>query len=93
MRDLVWAPAHIEFINGADTVALLPVRYAGSTLATEPALQLARKTEWLALAEGTQQYRGLGQRVLATDTGEHGLLDLRCIQFDAVPGGDAAPPA
>ena len=27
LRDFVWAPAHLEFPNGGDTVALVPTRY------------------------------------------------------------------
>jgi len=83
LRDLVWAPAHLTFANGGDTVALLPVRYAGTAAAADSALQLARKSEWLTLAEG--QYRGLGQRVIATDAAELGLLEVRRVAFDA-PG-------
>ena len=80
LRDLVWAPAHLSFANGGDTVALLPVRYAGTPLADGGALALARKTEWLELGGG--QYRGLGQRVLATDSAERGLLEARRIAFE-----------
>jgi type VI secretion system protein ImpE len=79
LRDLVWAPAHITFSNGADTVALLPVRYAGTPLADDAAAALSRKTEWLPLAEG--QYRGSGQRTLTTDAAEFGLLELRQLNF------------
>jgi type VI secretion system protein ImpE len=81
LRDLVWAPAHLTFVNGADTVALLPVRYAGTSLGEGGALAMARQTEWLELAEG--QYRGTGQRVLSTDAAELGLLEIRSLRFDA----------
>jgi type VI secretion system protein ImpE len=87
LRDLVWAPAHITFANSGDTVALLPVRYAGSAASGDSALQMARRTDWLSLAD--DQYRGLGQRVLTTDSAEHGLLEVREIAFDAA--GDATP--
>jgi type VI secretion system protein ImpE len=89
LRDLVWAPAHLSFANGGDTVALLPVRYAGSTEGGDATLQLARKTEWLELADG--QYRGLGQRVLATDQDELPLLEVRQLGLDAASADD--PPA
>ena len=36
---------------------------------------MSRKTEWLEIAD--DQYRGLGQRVLTTDGGDHALLDVR----------------
>lgn len=80
LRDLVWTPAHIQFTNGGETVALLPSRYAGSGASSDSALQLARKTEWLELTDG--QYRGLGQRLLTTDAGDIGLLQARQVVFD-----------
>lgn len=85
LRDLVWSPAHLTFTNGGETVALLPVRYAGSTAAGDPALMMARKTEWMSLGDGAAgpQYRGLGQRVLATSAADFGLLDVRDIALDA----------
>ncbi len=74
LRDLVWAAAHVTFANGADTVALVPSRYAGTPLDDGPAA-LARRTDWIELAEG--QYRGQGQRSFTTDAAEFGLLELR----------------
>lgn len=81
LRDLVWAPAHLTFANGGETVALLPVRYAGTPLAEGGPLAMARQTEWASLGGGAEagQYRGLGQRVFTTDTEEHGLLEVRRI--------------
>jgi len=77
LRDLIWAPAQLTFANGAGTVCLLPVRYPGTAAQPDGALQLARKTEWLELADG--QYRGLGQRVIATDSAELGLLQVKSL--------------
>lgn len=80
LRDLVWAPAQLTFANGAGTVCLVPVRYVGTTAQGDAALQLARRTDWLELGEG--QYRGLGQRVLATDAAEVGLLEIRSLVIE-----------
>lgn len=85
LRDLVWAPAHITFSNGGDTVALLPARYAGTPLAEGGALAMSRQTEWIELAPGSAQYRGVGQRVLATDAAERGLLEVRRLVLAAPP--------
>jgi type VI secretion system protein ImpE len=85
LRDLVWIPAHLTFVNGADTVALIPVRYAATTAGIDPALLMSRKTEWLEIAEG--QFRGLGQRLLATDAGDHALLDVRELAIAATDSG------
>ena len=89
LRDLVWAPAHFELRNGGQIVALLPARYPGSGASADGALQLSRKTEWLALAP--DQYRGLGQRVLTTSGLEVGLLEAREIVLLEPPAGDAEP--
>lgn len=89
LRDLVWVPAHIEFINGGETVALMPSRYAGSGASGDAALQMGRKTEWLPL--GAEQFRGLGQRLLATEGGDLGLLQVRQIVLDEAPAEGATP--
>ena len=79
LRDMVWMPATFQWRNEGAAVALVPTRYAGSAEAADPALQLARKTEWQDA--GSDEYRGLGQRVFATDGGEFGLCDVRKIAF------------
>lgn len=81
LRDCVWTAAQFEFTNGGATVALIPTRYAGTDLA-QSALALARKTEWLESQPGF--FTGAGQRVLATEEGDHGLMDVRSIVFNAV---------
>lgn len=93
LRDLVWAPAHLEWSNGGQTVAFIPTRYCGSEADPDGGLQLARKTEWRELGGGL--FCGAGQRVLATDAGEYPLLEIREIVLNAAaeectPGGAAA---
>jgi type VI secretion system protein ImpE len=83
LRDLVWAPAHLEFASGGEAVALIPARYPGSGAERDGGLQLSRKTEWLAI--GPDQYRGLGQRVLTTSASELGLLETREIVLQPAP--------
>jgi type VI secretion system protein ImpE len=75
IRDFVWLPAQLTWSNGGEALGMLPVRYPGSHSSVDAAIRLARKTEWQPLAEG--QYAGLGQRVLATDSDELGLLEVR----------------
>jgi type VI secretion system protein ImpE len=74
-RDLVWLPAQFTWTNGGEALGLLPVRYPGSESSTDAAICLARKTEWAPV--GADHYVGLGQRVLASDSDELGLLELR----------------
>lgn len=78
LRDAVWTAAHLEFTNGGESVALIPTRYAGTDLA-ESALALAHKTEWNEFQPGF--FTGMGQRLLTTDVGDFGLMDVRSIVF------------
>jgi type VI secretion system protein ImpE len=77
LRDLVWLPAQFTWINEGQAYGLIPTRYPNSETAKDPSIQLARKTEWLQLADGV--YQGLGQRMLVTDQDEYPLLDIRKI--------------
>jgi type VI secretion system protein ImpE len=80
LRDLVWLPAHVEFTNGGRTAALLPARYPGTTASGDGGLLMGRRTEWIDI--GSDQYRGLGQKLWATDQLEVGFFDVRKIVFD-----------
>jgi len=83
LRDCVWTPATLMFSNGGETVALVPTRYPGSESSEDGAICLARKTTWTDAGE--ERWHGLGQRVLATDAGEHPLMTVRTIELDEVP--------
>lgn len=91
LRDLVWAPAQFQLHNGGQTVALIPSRYVGSGASAAGLLQLARSTEWLALAP--EQFSGLGQRLFTTSGPELGLLEAREIVLAPMPDVPEAPEA
>lgn len=74
LLDLVAVPADFVWTNGGEAGGFIPTRYPGSEAAAD-ALRLARRTEWAEDAPGA--YRGLGQRELATDSGEFALLSVR----------------
>jgi type VI secretion system protein ImpE len=81
LRDMVWMPAHLQFENGGESVALIPTRYPGSEASGDGGLALARKTVW---SEPTPEFfAGLGQRILTTDLGETPLLEVREIVLGA----------
>lgn len=86
LRDAVWMPAHLDLRPEGEVLALIPTRYPGSELSKDGALALARRTEWSETAPGV--WRGLGQRVLTTDQGDHALMDVREIVLDAPPVSD-----
>jgi type VI secretion system protein ImpE len=77
LRDVVWTPAHLEFENGGESLALIPTRYAGSETADDMTLAMARKTLWSEAAADV--HFGLGQRILTTDAEDVPLMDIRKI--------------
>jgi type VI secretion system protein ImpE len=79
LRDMVWMPAHLQFENGGESVALIPTRYPGSESSEDGLVALARKTVWEEMAPDT--HRGLGQRIIATDAEEVPLMDVRTISL------------
>ena len=52
LRDVVWMPAHLQFENGGESVALIPTRYPGSEAADDGLIALARKTVWEEIGAG-----------------------------------------
>jgi type VI secretion system protein ImpE len=77
LRDMVWMPAHLQFDNGGEAVALVPTRYPGSERSGDGLIVLARKTIWEDAGE--DRHHGLGQRILATDVVDVPLLELRSL--------------
>lgn len=82
LRDYVWLPAHLDFINGGETLALIPSRYPGSQASIDGAVQLGRRTDWTEVRTGV--WTGLGQRMFSSDQGEHPMLGLERIDFNPV---------
>jgi type VI secretion system protein ImpE len=91
LRDQVWMPANFLFVNGGESVGLIPTRYVGSFESGDGALALARKTEWQESLPGF--YTGLGQRLLTTDLGDLALMDVRRIDIVAPESSEASDPA
>ncbi len=86
LRDAVWMPVHLQFVNGGETVGLVPTRYPGSHKSDDGLLALARKTAWDEPLEGF--YTGLGQRVFTTDTGDVSLMDVRTVTWNTEAGAE-----
>jgi type VI secretion system protein ImpE len=75
LRDMVWMPAQLQFENGGEQIALIPTRYPGSERSADGLIALARKTVWEEASPDA--HHGLGQRILATDSGDVPLLEVR----------------
>lgn len=82
LRDFVWLPAQVTWVNGGIAFGLIPSRYPGSEICENAAVRLARKTEWQQPAEG--HFFGLGQRMFTTDTEDYSLFDTRELILNSV---------
>ncbi len=81
LRDSVWTPTQITWLNGGQVVGFIPTRYPGAPASGNDQVKLAKVTEWDDLGEDT--FIGSGQRLFATDGGDLPLMDIREIIFDA----------
>jgi type VI secretion system protein ImpE len=79
LRDKIWMPAVITWTHGGKSGALIPTRYP-NVERLDPSLKLAAQTVWQEVAEGV--FEGQGQRLLATDSGEFPLMDIRQITLE-----------
>jgi len=80
LRNMVWAEAQFTWTNGGQAPGLIPTRYVGSEGSADGMIRLGRQTHWTEHDGG--HFIGLGQRMLATDEGEHLLLEVRSIVLD-----------
>ncbi|NND91258.1 MAG: tetratricopeptide repeat protein [Granulosicoccus sp.] len=93
LRDLVWLPVQIRWVNEGSSIGFMPARYPGNATLADPQNALARKTDWIDT--GGDFYTGAGQRMFTTDSGEYSLLQTRRIVFQTgsepvESGSDAA---
>ncbi|MBC7505684.1 MAG: virulence protein SciE type [Sandarakinorhabdus sp.] len=72
LRDTVWRPAEISLKSGQSSMVFIPARYPGTTATGDSALMLGRRTDWITAGD---LEIGLGQRLLATDIDDHGVLE------------------
>ena len=80
LRDQVWMPASFTWDNQGSAVGFIPSRYPGTTELADPALLLARRTEWV---EQEHWSIPVGQRMFTTDEAETALLDIRRLDLQA----------
>jgi type VI secretion system protein ImpE len=86
LRDLVWMPAYFTWANGGEAVGLIPTRYPDSQTSDDNDLRRAHKTVWVECPGGL--FVGLGQRMLITNEGEFGIMDVREIICESVDPPD-----
>jgi type VI secretion system protein ImpE len=77
-RDLCWRPAHLIVKDGPDGIVYIPTLYHGSHTASDDAVKLGRRTDWLG--GGTAPYRGLGLREFLVGDSSKTVLEIEKIE-------------
>lgn len=77
-RDLYWRPAHLIVKDGPDGVVYIPALYHGSHAASDDAVKLGRRTDWLG--GETEPYRGLGLREFLVGDSAKTVLEIEKIE-------------
>ncbi len=79
LRDLVWLPAELTWINDAKITVMLPSRYPRLEGVKSAGL-LSRRTDWESHTD--EIFEGTGQRVFTTDQKDYSFLQVRSLVFD-----------
>lgn len=79
-RDLLWAPARVSLITGAQHRGYVPVLYCDSHRHADNQVKLGRMTDWLTDDAGA--VRGVGQRMFLAGDEAHPILATRHIEFE-----------
>ena len=80
LRDLVWARAKVEALDGTIGDVYLPALYEGSAKHANDQVRLGRMTEWRALSDDLA--RGAGLKTFLAGEEEVALLQARQVAFE-----------
>lgn len=87
LRDLLWAQARIEALDGTVGEVYVPTLYAASSESANDQVRLGRMTDWKQLSEDI--YRAVGLRLFLVDDVDKTLFEATVVEFD-VMGRDIA---
>ena len=87
VRDLVWAPAHIELNFGPLGDVFLPVLYADSYRHPDARVKLGRMTDWRENVNGLAL--ASGQKLLSDGARDWPILEIRQLEFQHPSEGGA----
>ncbi len=79
LRDLVWARAKVEALDGTVGDVYLPALYEGTCRNADDQLRLGRMTSWIALSDDLS--RGAGLKTFQTDEDDVALFEARQVEF------------
>jgi type VI secretion system protein ImpE len=87
LRDLVWARAKVEALDGTVGDVYVPALYAGTSRSADDQVRLGRMTAWVPLAEDFA--RGAGLKTFQAGDDDVALFEARQVEFHAAPAAGA----
>ena len=89
LRDLMWAPARVEALDGTIGEVYIPALYVRSFEHEEDGVKLGRMTDWQELENGLLTASGL--RLFLIDGEDKSLFEVSSIEFHPAVKTSAAP--
>lgn len=83
LRDLVWARAKVEALDGTVGDVFVPALYAGTCRSGNDAVRLGRMTDWVALSEDLA--RGAGLKTFQAGDDDVALFEAKQVEFAPKP--------
>jgi type VI secretion system protein ImpE len=80
LRDMLWASARVEALDGTVGEVYMPTLYAGSTGSANDQVRLGRMTDWKQLSEDL--YTAAGLRLFLVDGEDKSLFEATSVEFD-----------
>ncbi len=90
LRDLLWASARIESVNGTKGEVIVPALYNGTSMDSNDQVRLGRLTDWRLIAEDL--YRAAGLRMFLADDEDQSIFELKLVSFDVPGNADSQVP-
>jgi type VI secretion system protein ImpE len=91
LRDLLWARARVEALDGTIGEVYVPGLYAGTSEHSDDQARLGRLTDWQKLSDDL--YRTVGLRMFRVDDEDKTLFEVSSLQFNSAAQTTTATPS
>jgi type VI secretion system protein ImpE len=79
LRDMLWASARIEALDGTVGEVYVPTLYPGTAESDDSQIRMGRMTDWKQVAE--ELYRAVGLRLFLVDGQDKSLFEAKSVEF------------
>jgi type VI secretion system protein ImpE len=86
LRDMLWASARIEALDGTVGEVYVPTLYPGTSDSDNDQVRLGRMTDWKQASEDL--YTANGQRLFLVDGEDKSLFEANAVEFASVDAAE-----